>query len=362
MKNQPDKYYIADFGFDSFFNGHCSGDGLMPGRIVSESKNVYTLMCGFGEIPAEATGKLIYGAMSREDLPAVGDWVEFSPVDDGGRGIIHRVLPRKTLLKRKSAGKPTDSQAIAANIDIVFIVQGLDGNFNPRRLERYIVAVNASGAKPVVLLSKSDLHTPDEIDVYIARANEVAKDVDIVAYSALDEDTVRNIENYIEKGVSACFVGSSGVGKSTLINKISGSDLATAEVRESDSRGRHTTSRKNMLFLENGGMVIDTPGMREIGLLDDEGGIDGTFPEIAALAPDCRFRDCTHTGEPGCVVASAVEQGNIEPKRYESYLKLMKETEYMRAKMNEGVRAARKKREKHYRRWAREANKYKGRS
>ncbi|MFC1552657.1 ribosome small subunit-dependent GTPase A [Candidatus Latescibacterota bacterium] len=361
MTLQPDKLDITEIGFDEFFSTNFTGNGLLPGRVISESRNVYSLMCGYGEIPAEATGKLVYGAMGREDLPAVGDWVEFSPVDDGTRGIIHRVLPRKTSLKRKAVGKPTDSQVIAANIGIVFIVQGLDGNFNPRRLERYIIAVIASGAIPVVLLSKSDLHTTEKVEDFIAQAKVAAKDAEILAYSSLDMDSVRVIEEIIGKGVSACFVGSSGVGKSTLINKISGSDLATFEVREGDSRGRHTTSQKNLLFLENGGMVIDTPGMREIGILDDADGIDGTFPEIAALSEGCRFRDCTHTDEPGCAVLDAVESGDIERKRYENYLKLMKEAEYVRAKMNEGTRAAVKRKTKHYKRWIKEVDKFKGR-
>ncbi|MFC1650270.1 ribosome small subunit-dependent GTPase A [Candidatus Latescibacterota bacterium] len=359
---QPDKMNLAEIGFDSFFSANCTGDGLLPGRIISESRNVYTLICGYGEIPAEATGKLVYGALGREDLPAVGDWIEFSPVDDGTRGIIHRILPRKTSLKRKAVGKPTDSQVIAANIDIVFIVQGLDGNFNQRRLERYIIAVKASGAKPVVLLSKSDLHSPQDVGEFIAQAKESAKDVEIMAYSSHDMDSVDLISTIIGKGVSTCFVGSSGVGKSTLINKISGSDIATAEVRAGDSKGRHTTSRKSLMFLENGGMVIDTPGMREIGILDTADGIDGTFPEIAELSDGCRFRDCTHTDEPECAVLNAVECGDIEQKRYESYIKLMREAEYMRAKMNEGTRTATKRRTKHYKKWIREVDKFKGRT
>jgi ribosome biogenesis GTPase / thiamine phosphate phosphatase len=362
MTLQPDKVDLAEIGFDGFFSEHCSNDGFLPGRIISESRNVYSLLCMYGEIPAEAAGRLVYGAMGREDLPAVGDWVEFSPVDDGTRGIIQRILPRKTSLKRKAVGKQTDTQVIASNIDIVFVVQGLDGNFNLRRLERYIIAIIASGATPVVLLSKSDLHSPEKVEEYIAQAKEAAKDAEVLAYSSLDMDSVDEIGGIIGKGVSACFVGSSGVGKSTIINKISGSDLATSEVREADSRGRHTTSQKNLLILENGGMVIDTPGMREIGILDDAVGIDGTFPEIVELSEGCRFRDCMHTDEPGCAVLEAVEDGDIERKRYENYLTLMKEAEYMRAKMNEGTRAAVKRKTKHYKRWAKEAGKFKGRS
>lgn len=333
----------------------------MPGRVISESKNVFTLISSYGEIPAEASGRLIYSAMGREDLPAVGDWIEFSPVDDFTRGIVHRILPRKTSLKRKAVGKATDSQVIAANIDMVFIVQGLDGNFNPRRLERYIIAVKASGANPVVLLSKSDICTPEEIETFISRAKEVVKDADIFVYSSHDAVSMESIGDLIEKGVSACFVGSSGVGKSTLINKLSGSNLETAEVREWDSRGRHTTSQKNLIFLKNGGMVIDTPGMREIGLLDTSEGIGSTFPEISSLADGCRFKDCTHTSEPDCAVINAIESGEIEQKRYESYLALMRETEYMRAKMNEGTRAAQKRRQKYYNRVLRETNKFKKR-
>lgn len=352
---------LRDLGYDCFFEDNRDDNGFTPARISSENRGAYTVIYEHGEIPAEAAGKLLFSSMSKEELPAVGDWVEISAIDNGTRGIIHSVLPRKTSLIRKAAGRKIETQVIAANIDIVFIVQGLDGNFNLRRLERYLVTAKSGGARPIVLLSKSDLHSVEEIADFVKHAAEIAVGTEIRPYSSLDETGVESIGEIVKKGQTACFIGSSGVGKSTLINRLAGNEaLSTFEVREKDAKGRHITTRKSMIFLEDGGILIDTPGMRELGIVDASDGIGGTFPEIVELSESCRFRDCTHTGEPGCAVTLAIENGEIERSRYGSYLKLISESEYIRAKMNEGIRSAKKKREKHYKKWLKEVYKFKG--
>ena len=264
---------------------------------------------------------------------------------------------RRSCGKRR--GKRVRSQVIAANVDTAFIVQGLDGNFNERRLERYCVVVKSGGVAPVVLLSKSDLVTPDELDDYINRAQAVVPGVPVHPYSVF-EGGFETVHRYITVGSTVCLIGSSGVGKSTLINALVGGDVqVVSDVRKYDAKGRHTTARRDMLFIDGGGMLIDTPGMRELALWG-EVGVDDAFPEIAVLRDGCRFRDCTHTSEPGCAVRAAVDEGTISEQRYESYLKLLKEAGYIEAKKNDGVRAAKKKREKHYKKWAKESYRLKG--
>lgn len=336
-------------GIDPSIMAACSAKGFVPARVIAEHKGLYMVQTERDPIAAELTGRFLFQALSREDLPAVGDWVAVMLYDDNTKAIIHEVLPRKSLLARKEAGKSSQGQIIAANIDIIFIVQGLDGDFNLRRLERYLVAAEGSGARPVILLSKRDLIPDTEAEEKIAAARDVSPGIEVVGYSVYDESDVDTIRHMIGPHAVVCFVGSSGAGKSTLINRLIGAAVqTTAEVREKDSRGRHTTVRRDMFFLEKGGMLIDTPGMRELGLWDDADDAASVFPEIAGLAEQCRYRDCTHTGEPGCAVLAAVENGGIDGKRYESYLKLVREMDYNAIKKSEGIRAARKKREKNF--------------
>jgi ribosome biogenesis GTPase len=321
--------------------------GFSIARVIEENRGSYRIKTATHEMPAEISGKLRFTAESREDLPAVGDWVAVSTFDDNTRAVIHAVLPRKTLIARKAAGERTEKQIIAANVDIIFIVQGLDHNFNPRRLERYLVVAHESGATPVVLLSKADLLSPQELQVRKQEAAAVSAGAQVIAYSAATGDGLDEIKRLITEGVTVCLIGSSGVGKSTLINTLAGEELLeTGSVREDDSRGRHTTVRRQMVFLPGGGILIDTPGMRELGLWHAESSLDVTFPEIAELAEGCKFSDCTHTHEPECAVRAAAEQGVLDARRFASYIKLRKEAERMNERTTVAGMLERKRKDK----------------
>jgi ribosome biogenesis GTPase len=316
-------------------------------RVIEENRESYAVKTATHEMPAEISGKLRFTAESRENFPAVGDWVAVNTFDNEMLAIIHAVLPRKTLIARKSAGQRTEMQLIAANVDIIFIVQGLDHNFNPRRLERYLVVAHESGATPVVLLSKADLLSPQELQACKEEASAVSAGALVIAYSAGTGEGLDDIRRLITEGITVCLIGSSGVGKSTLINTLAGETLLqTGEVRENDSRGRHTTARRQMVFLPGGGILIDTPGMRELGLWHAESSLDQTFPEIAGLAEGCKFSDCTHTHEPGCAVRAAAEQGVLDARRFASYIKLRKEAERMNERTTVAGMLERKRKDK----------------
>ena len=321
-------------------------EGFSIARVAAEHKERYSILWNDRIIPAEVTGRLIYSAESRKDYPAVGDWVAIHPYEDS-HAIIHHILPRSTYLSRKTSGKEFDEQLLAANMDIVFIVQGLDGDYNIRRLERYLVVTAESNAVPVVLLSKTDLLTDDEIRLRIEEVKKAAPGVTIIAYSAKDLSHIGEIKQLIAPNTTVCFIGSSGVGKSTLINTLIGKNLLeTNEVREEDSRGKHTTTRRELIPLENGGFVIDTPGMRELGLWNVSSSIGEVFPEISALSHGCKFTDCTHVHEPDCAVQAAVKEGQLAGDRYESYLKLRKEADYVASKTDISKAQERKAKEK----------------
>ncbi len=324
---------MKSLGYTDDVAGHARRfleQGFSLARVTEENRESYVVKTATHEMPAEISGKLRFTAESRESFPSVGDWVAVNTFDDETQAIIHAVLPRKTLIARKSAGQRTEMQLIAANVDIIFIVQGLDHNFNPRRLERYLVVAHESGATPVILLSKADLLSPQDLQTCKEEAAAVSAGAQVIAYSTETEEGVNQIKQLIGDGVTVCLIGSSGVGKSTLINTLAGEQLLeTGDVREVDSRGRHTTARRQMVFLPGGGILIDTPGMRELGLWHAESSLDLTFPEIAELAEGCKFSDCTHTHEPECAVRAAVEQGTLDSNRYASFAKLRKEAEWM---------------------------------
>jgi len=358
-----DTSLLAKFGWNDFFAQrfipHAEGS-FVPARVSAEHRGSFLVLAEGNDIPAEVTGRMMFQAEDRLDYPVVGDWVLVDLLDKGTHAVIHSVLPRRTLFVRKTAGKGVTVQAIAANIDIVFIVTGLDGNFNIRRIERYLVAARESGAKPVVLLNKSDLAR--DIPGRLREALAVAGPAPVVPVSARTGAGMDEVERLTATGVTACFVGSSGAGKSTLINRLAGTELVrTAEVREIDSRGRHTTTHRQMFVLPAGAIVIDTPGMRELGIVDADGGIEDTFSDIEHLGRECRFGDCSHMIEQGCAVLAAIEAGTLDPERHKSFLKLKGEILHNEAKLDVKARLERKGRDRMLAKAIRDVLKKKGR-
>lgn len=297
--------------------------GRIPARVVLEHTHIYRVATEEGETLARVSGRLRHRADERSDFPGVGDWVVLEPVADGD-ARIHAVLPRVSRFSRRAAGDVTEEQIVAANIDVVFLVGGLDRDFNPRRLERYLVVGWESGATPVVLLNKSDL--VDAPEQFAGEVRAIAPGVEVHAVSARHPETLDVVRQYLSVGRTAALLGSSGVGKSTIVNRLVGFDLLrTRDVRMTDSRGRHTSTARQMVLLESGGILIDTPGMRELQLWESGDALGDTFTDIASLAESCRFRDCRHLQEPGCAVRAAVGSGALPDVRLESFQKLAAE-------------------------------------
>jgi ribosome biogenesis GTPase len=308
--------------------------GVVPGRVALEHNHVYRVMTEGGEYLAESTGRLKHRAEGRHELPAVGDWVALRLDPAGGRSQITAVLPRLGKFSRKRAGEWTEEQVVAANIDTVFLVSGLDGDFNPRRIERYLLLARHSAARPVVILNKTDL--ADDVPEAIALIGELAPDVPVIAVSAADGRGFEALRDYLGDGQTVALLGSSGVGKSSIVNRLVGEAvLPTRAVRESDSRGRHASVHRQLIALPGGGLVIDTPGMRELQLWGVDEGLSGTFDDVDALGAACRFRDCHHRQEPGCAVKNAVEAGTLDSARYENFIKLQDERDVMAKRQDE---------------------------
>lgn len=337
-------------GWSSFFEEQMlqiSDDSLEVARITSADSSVFSIMNAGGLHEARLSGRFICFAQQRSDYPVPGDWVLFRACD--GINLIERVLERKTAFQRIGAGKTSDKQVIAANIDIMFVTNALEGgrDFNERSIERYILSVLDGGAKPVILLNKSDLCTSDQIIQYKERAKSVAQGIDVIALSALSGEGLQELQSYLVSEVTAAFTGPSGVGKSALINAITGNDVQkTGNIRADDKRGRHTTSSGRLYRLQNGAMIIDTPGLRELRLLADQDSLDEVFSEIAEAAISCKFKDCTHNGEPGCNVMQKIEEGKISYERYNSWLKLKKEIDVTNMMRSEKGRNQKKSRDK----------------
>lgn len=298
-------------------------------RVTAVDKDSYIIRSEAGESRAELTGRLMYSAASPLDYPTIGDWVYVQYFDDASFAVIHETVPRKSLLKRKTSGEKIEFQLIAANIDTAFIMQSLDANYNLQRLERYLVVISESDIRPVILLSKSDLLSEDEIKERLLEIGKRLPGMETVSFSNLNRSGLDIVRGLLTAGETFCLLGSSGVGKTTLLNNLLGEEIFdTQSIREKDGKGRHTTTRRQMTIIENGAILVDTPGMRELGAFGVESGIDSTFSEIAELASECRFTDCSHTREKGCAVLAAVEDGTIPEKRYENYMKMVRESEH----------------------------------
>ncbi|AEI46253.1 ribosome small subunit-dependent GTPase A [Paenibacillus mucilaginosus] len=318
---------MADWGWDLKWAeafGEYREAGLVPGRVTLEHKHIYRVMTEEGELLGEIAGRMRHAAFGRADYPAVGDWVALLPRPADGRATIHGVLPRRSKFSRKAAGPAVAEQIVAANVDTVFLVHALNQDFNLRRLERYLTLAYESGAQPVVLLSKTDLCA--DVPGRVADVEGIAPGVPIHAVSSLQDEGLEALRPYLAGGRTAALLGSSGAGKSTLVNRLYGEEvLHTGGIREGDDRGRHTTTHRELVRLPEGGLLIDTPGMRELQLWDADSGLDLAFRDIEALAAGCRFSDCSHEGEPGCAVQAALEEGTLQAARYRSYVKLQKE-------------------------------------
>lgn len=315
------KINLKDYGLNDRFFNESQMYNYSLGRIISQDKGLYTAVTENGEFKAQISGKLRYNAVNISDYPAVGDFVMLD--ENEGTSVIHHILTRKSAFIRKAAGTSKDDQVVAANVDTIFICMSLNRDFNLRRLERYIAIGWDSGAIPVVVLTKSDLCT--DIDSIFLELSGIAIGLDILVTSSLAEE-YESIKKYINYGCTVAFIGSSGVGKTTLINKLMGQSIfETREIRN-DDRGRHATTRRELILLPEGGIVIDTPGMRELGI--ESADFSRAFSDIDELSQMCKFSDCTHTREPGCAVKKAVESGSLSEERLESYFKLKKEADY----------------------------------
>ena len=309
-------------------------DSCEVGRVAVEYKGLYKVYCENRETLAAISGKMIYSAVLRDDYPAVGDWVVLDKsASDGDRAIIRRILSRKSKFSRKCAGDTVEEQIIAVNIDTVFICMSLNQNYNLRRLERYITMGWDSGAIPVVLLTKSDLC--ENAEEKLKETQEAAIGVDVHCISCANDSAAETVRNYIKPGLTVAFLGSSGVGKSTIVNRLLGEErLDTQAINDTGDRGRHTTTNRELILLPEGGIVIDTPGMREFHILDAEEGINTAFNDIESFAENCRFSNCTHTTEPQCAVIEAIANGALTQGRYDNYLKLKREAAFVERKTN----------------------------
>lgn len=322
-----EKQSLEAYGWDESFAeafAPLAAEGFEAGRVFLQHNRALMLYTALGDLQAETTGRLRFHARGAEDLPAVGDWVAFRRVEGEGKAKIHEILPRRSKFSRKAAGSETLEQIVAANVDTVFLVTGLDDDYNPRRVERYLIMAWESGAEPVVVLNKADLI--EEVEERRIEIERVAPGVPVLALSAKRGVGVEQLLPYVVRGHTVVLMGSSGTGKSTITNRLLGAEVQrTQEVRLSDARGRHTTTHRELFLLPGGGLVLDTPGMRELQLLVSERGLRETFEEIEETAARCRFTNCRHEGEPGCAVREALDAGQLDAQRYQNYRKMQAE-------------------------------------
>jgi ribosome biogenesis GTPase len=324
---------LKDLGFDQWLRDRreeLDRPDCTVARITAVNRDSYLVRNENSEVLAELAGSFIFSAESSMDYPCIGDWAFVQYYNSDTFAIIHGLLPRKSFLRRKTPGKRIDYQTIAANIDVALIMQSCDSDFNLRRLERYLVMINEGKIQPILLLTKSDLVSPESVGQRISEVRQSTIHCRLIALSNITGSGLDQVRQLLEPGKTYCLLGSSGVGKTTLLNHLVGRDLfQTNTVRAKDGKGRHTTARRQLTVLHQGAMLIDTPGMRELGNIGVSTAIEETFTDIQGLSEGCRFTDCTHTTEIGCSLLMAIENGELSEERYRSYLKLLKESEYL---------------------------------
>lgn len=331
MNEQETKTTLSELGFDG---GFAARDAEMPAgassiaRVSAVDRGAYLIRNERGEFPAELAGKYRFSAGSPVDLPCVGDWARVQYHNEGTLAIIHGILPRRTFLRRKTAGRDVDLQMIAANIDTAFIVQSCHFDFNLHRLDRYLVMASEGGIEPVLVLTKTDLVTPEKLEKTVAAIRRAGITAGILALSNATGAGMDGFRQSLVPGRTYCLLGSSGVGKTTIINRLIGREALATRATSGTGHGTHATSRRQLIVLEQGAMLVDTPGMRELGILGAAAALDDSFGEIFGLSRKCRFADCRHAGEPGCAVLAAIERGELAPDRLESFAKLRKESEH----------------------------------
>ncbi len=321
---------LSDLGFDSWFEAHSaqfSQEGCRFARVATVDRGSYLIKDESGEVPAKLAGKLSYDSESPVDLPCVGDWVTAQYYNSDTAAMIHRVFPRRTFLRRKTSGRTIDYQMIAANIDVAFIVQSCHYDFNPSRLERYLVMAEDGQVEPMIILTKTDLIDQEELDQKLVIIGSVTQ-AKVFAVSNVTGVGLDEFQQTLTVAKTYCLLGSSGVGKTTLINRLIGQDIFSTRAVSETGEGTHTTSRRELVVLNHGAMFIDTPGMRELGIVGTDDGIDTDFEDFVELATNCRYTNCSHKQEPGCAIRAAVEEGELSAERYVNYIKLKKESEF----------------------------------